>query len=155
MRCGARGRFLQKAPQKTSWWVCANIPLNYNLSDKHKIYLPKRAFFEYDDYFFTRLFIIREFNTTVIDENDIAAAPIMGESDMPNRGKSAPAAMGIHTELYMSAQNRFCLMVRRVAREISSAARTSNRELFESITSAESMATSVPAPMAIDRKSVV
>ena len=100
-------------------------------------------------FYFLNLLNLNAFRTTVIEEKDIAAAAIMGDRVMPRAGNSAPAATGMPMELYMSAQNRFCLTVLNVAREISRAVRTSMRELFESITSAESMATSVPAPIAI------
>ena len=46
------------------------------------------------------------------------------------------------------AQNRFCLMFRSTARERSMAAGMSSRLLFIGTTSADSMAMSVPAPMA-------
>ena len=67
----------------------------------------------------------------MIEEKDIAAAAIMGDRVMPRAGNSAPAATGMPMELYMSAQNRFCLTVLNVAREIPRAVRTSARELFE------------------------
>lgn len=42
----------------------------------------------------------------------IAAAAIIGLSNIPKNGYNTPAAIGIPTELYTKAKNRFCLIFR-------------------------------------------
>ena len=90
----------------------------------------------------------RAFVTTHTELRLMAAAAIMGLRFRP-MNDSAPAATGMHTALYTSAQNRFCLMLRSVARESWMETGTSKRSLRMSTMSALSMATSVPAPMAM------
>jgi len=54
-------------------------------------------------------------------ESAIAPAPSMGDSSVPFIGNSAPAATGISTTYQAKARNRFCAILRMVAREIASA----------------------------------
>ena len=66
----------------------------------------------------------------------------------PNR-MGSPAAIGMHTALYPNANARFSFTVFITAFPVSSAAGTLLRSLFMRTMSADSMATSVPAPTAI------
>lgn len=46
----------------------------------------------------------------------IAAAAIIGDNSMPKNGYSTPAAIGTPAALYTKAKNRFCRILRMVAR---------------------------------------
>ena len=78
----------------------------------------------------------------------MAAAPSIGDSRMPKAGYNTPAAIGISAVLYAKAQNRFSRMLPMVARDSPMAVGTPCRLPDISTTSAASMATSVPVPMA-------
>ncbi len=92
------------------------------------------------------------FVTTDMEERDIAAAASIGiwstSPSYPSRTGS-PAAMGMQTALYPKANARFCFTTFITAFPVSSAAGTLRRSLFIRTMSADSMATSVPAPTAI------
>ena len=79
----------------------------------------------------------------------MAALARIGLSISPAAGYSAPAATGIPITLYMKAQNRFCFVVRIVARDSRMADATLRRSPRMSVTSLASIAISVPVPMAI------
>ena len=82
---------------------------------------------------------------TVTLDRAIAAAPNIGFIDKPNK----PAANGIQIKLQKNAQNRFSLTLRSVARLSLTALTTSVNVELDNTISAESIATSVPAPIAI------
>ncbi len=90
--------------------------------------------------------------TTDIDDRDMAAAESMGiwsvRPPYPSR-TGRPAAMGMHTALYPNAKTRFSLTVFMTALPVSRAAGTLRRSLFIRTMSADSIATSVPAPTAM------
>ena len=86
--------------------------------------------------------------TTDSDEAAIAAAAIIGESRIPVNGYSSPAAMGMPAVLYPNARMRFWRMLRMVALDSRTAVATPASDPDIRVTSAASMATSVPVPMA-------
>src|SRR5690606_36510573 len=84
---------------------------------------------------------------TTIVERDMRIAPTDIGSTKPI-GASTPAASGTETRLYPAAHHRFCVILRKAARESSNADRTARGSSLARITPADAMATSVPAPMA-------
>ena len=87
---------------------------------------------------------------TETELSDIAAAARIGSSRGPlNKNRSSPAATGIPAVLYANAQNRFCFILRIVLLLSCIAVGTSMRSLRISTMSADSIATSVPEPIAI------
>ncbi len=91
---------------------------------------------------------------TMTVEADISTAPQAGLSTMPAE-ESTPAASGIATMLYPAAHQRFCTILRYVARARSTIAATSRGSERTSTMSADSMATSVPAPTAMPTSACV
>ena len=120
------------------------------------------AFFLYTSslavsYIFTRL-SLKALVTTQKLERLIAAAPNIGFISQPVRCIHTPAASGIPLSrrsapspiiLYMNAQNRFSWIFLIVLWLSLIAAATSLKQFFIITTSAASIATSVPAPIAI------
>jgi hypothetical protein len=49
--------------------------------------------------------------TTDTEENAMAKAAIIGESNQPEKGNKTPAAKGIATILYINAQKRFVFIL--------------------------------------------
>lgn len=82
------------------------------------------------------------FNTTDTELNAIAAPATHG-------ARSPAAAIGIPTELYANAQNKFCFIFRTVNRLILIVSATRNKSPCINVTSAASIATAVPVPIAI------
>src|SRR5216683_7562337 len=66
----------------------------------------------------------KELLTTVTDDSAIAAAAKMGAFSRKSGMSGERIAVGIKMTLYAKAQKRFCLMVRKVARERASAVAT-------------------------------
>ena len=89
------------------------------------------------------------FVRTDTELSDIAAAARIGFSSGPPKRYKIPAATGIPAVLYAKAQNKFSLMLRIVARESAIAVGTSIRSLRIRTMSADSIAMSVPEPIAI------
>src|SRR6266705_1829283 len=90
-----------------------------------------------------------ELLTTVTDDSAIAAAAKIGAFSRKNGISGDRIAVGIKMTLYAKAQKRFCLMVRRVARESASAVATLFKFPLTSVISAASIAISVPVPIAM------
>ena len=88
------------------------------------------------------------FATTDSDDIAIAAAAMIGLKVSPNAGYSAPAAIGMPRLLYRKAKTRFCRMFRMVARERSTAVTTPDSAPEIKVMSEDSIATSVPVPIA-------
>ena len=80
---------------------------------------------------------------------DIAAAANIGFNKGPPNIYNTPAAIGIPATLYPNAQNKFYFIFRIVLLLRCIAVGTSIRSLFISTISADSIATSVPEPIAI------
>ena len=105
-------------------------------------------------------YILNKFNLSALDTTQkldrlMAAAANIGFSCQPSIEMNTPAAKGIPITLYINAQNRFSCIFLRVALLSLIAAGTSKRLLFMRTISAASMATSVPAPMAIPISALV
>ena len=79
----------------------------------------------------------------------IAPAAIMGLSVMSKKGYNRPAAMGMPIMLKAKAKTRFSLMFRMVDRLNVMAVTTPRSSPEISVMSEDSIATSVPVPMAI------
>ena len=86
---------------------------------------------------------------TIIDEILISNAANSGRSSMPNFGYNTPAATGIASTLYIEAQKRFCFIFLTVALESLIARKISAGSDFINTIFAVSIATSVPAPIAM------
>ena len=79
----------------------------------------------------------------------MAAAAIIGFNNGPPKICNIPIATGIPKILYPNAQNKFCLILRIVALLNLIAVETSIKSLLIKTISADSIATSVPLPIAI------
>lgn len=86
--------------------------------------------------------------TTDNDDSAIAAAAMIGLRVIPNAGYSTPAAIRMPRVLYRKANTRFCLMLRIVALDRSTAVTTPDSSPEIKVMSEDSIATSVPVPIA-------
>mmetsp|Transcript_1415 Transcript_1415/g.1911 ORF Transcript_1415/g.1911 Transcript_1415/m.1911 type:complete len:330 (+) Transcript_1415:2451-3440(+) len=91
----------------------------------------------------------RDDETTLIDDNAMAKAATYGGTTTFVRGNNAPAAIGIPSVLYPSAHKKFKRIRLKMVLERSNVTITSLSFEFIKTTCADSIATSVPAPIAI------
>src|SRR3989344_2996024 len=91
----------------------------------------------------------RALKTTIIELADIKRAAHSGRSNIPKAWEKTPAAVGIARILYPVAQIRFWIILELVLRLKEIAFTTSKGSFRIKTISADSTATSVPAPIAI------
>ena len=92
-------------------------------------------------------FKVMELRATTMVLIDIKTAPAAGLNMIP-MGASTPAARGRASILYPAPHHRFWIILRVVFFDSVKKCKISEGLLFTSTTSAESIATSVPAPIA-------